>query len=650
MALPLKKEATALYLDRFYYMQKNIIIWLLAALLPAWVSAQGLLDKPISITVQKQRLDEVLEIIGNKAGLTFSYNSNAVKRDSLVSLNVTNKKVKDVLDIIWKTGYEYKQSGNYIIIRKIPVLPDNKPPPEKYYTITGYIIDNETGQKISNASIYEKQQLAATLSGQDGFFKLRLKAKYNQAAITVSKELYLDTTINIYGKQSQQVSIIIRNEVVIKPPILADTNEPPLWENSEPAHPDTLPKPVAIATDTPKVEKKWLGAMLLSSQQKIQSLNLRKFFTEKPFQISLTPGISTHGKMSGQVINHVSINTLGGYTGGLNGVELGGMFNISKKNVQYFQAAGLFNQVGGYVRGVQAAGISNSVLDSVNGVQSAGISNFVKGRFRGLQASGISNIVMGDVNGVQLAGISSIAKGWLYGFQASAVYNHAGSMKGAQVSGTVNYSAANTNGLQLAAVGNVSGNVSGVQFSSIFNYASHLKGLQIGLINIADSSDGYSLGLFNIVKHGYHKLDINTNETMPLNVSFKGGNKKLYSILALGTSANQNKQLYAFGLGIGSELKTWRRLDFNVDIIPQYLYTGSWDNTNILTAARPYFQYRPAKWIGLYAGPAFNVYYSNQTAAVTNYQFNVPQNSLYKFNISSKVNAWVGWQFGINLF
>ena len=35
----------------------------------------------------------------------------------------------------------------------------------------------------------------------------------------------------------------------------------------------------------------------------------------------------------------------GGYTAGVNGLEIGGLFNLNKKDVRYVQAAGLFNIV-----------------------------------------------------------------------------------------------------------------------------------------------------------------------------------------------------------------------------------------------------------------------------------------------------------------
>src|SRR6188768_1845584 len=82
--------------------------------------AQGLLNKTISIDVRQQRLDNVLEIISNKGNFYFSYSSNIVRKDSLVSLSA-NKTVGQILDQLFPDHYEFRESGNYIIIRKQPI-------------------------------------------------------------------------------------------------------------------------------------------------------------------------------------------------------------------------------------------------------------------------------------------------------------------------------------------------------------------------------------------------------------------------------------------------------------------------------------------------------------------------------------------------
>src|SRR5690348_4340682 len=82
--------------------------------------AQSILNKNLTVVVNSQRLDDVLEIISNKGNFYFSYNSSIIKKDSLVSVSATNKSVKDILGQLFPSGYEYRESGNYLIIRRGP--------------------------------------------------------------------------------------------------------------------------------------------------------------------------------------------------------------------------------------------------------------------------------------------------------------------------------------------------------------------------------------------------------------------------------------------------------------------------------------------------------------------------------------------------
>src|SRR4029079_11421067 len=135
-----------------------LIIIMATAMLQS--SAQNLLNKNVSLDVNRQRLDQVLEILSNKGNFYFSYNSNIIKKDSLVSFNASNKTVGQILDELLPDHYEFRESGNYIIIRKAPIkltLVTNKAVTEdKFYTVSGYVMDDETGRWIQNASIYEK--------------------------------------------------------------------------------------------------------------------------------------------------------------------------------------------------------------------------------------------------------------------------------------------------------------------------------------------------------------------------------------------------------------------------------------------------------------------------------------------------------------
>ena len=586
---------------------------------------QGLLSKNISLDVNRQRLDNVLEILSNKGDFYFSYNSKIVKKDSLVSLSVRNKTVRETLGLLFNNGYEFVESGNYVIIRKAPIrmtMVTNKATvEEKIYSVSGYVFDEQSGFAVNEASVYEKRQLASALTNDAGYFKLKLKSsKTSTATLFISKEFYEDTSIVIEPRHNQEITITMtpvekeEDKVTVAP-------EDYLLPDSIKAVADTVSNS-ALQVDSGNVEKTGMGRFLLSTKQKVQSLNLKDFFTQRPFQVSLTPGLGSHGKMSGQVVNNFSLNVLGGYTAGTNGIEIGGLFNIDKKEVKYFQAAGIFNVDGGKMKGFQVAGINNTVLDTSYGFQAAGINNLVKGKFAGFQVGGIYNHVADSVKGVQVAGVANFARRKL-------------------------------SGVQIAGVGNFSNKeTGGVQIAGVFNYSKKLRGVQIGLINVADTSAGYSIGLINIIIKGYHKLSFSTNEIVNVNAAFKTGNSKLYSILQAGVNAGSSNRVYSFGYGLGSEinLNKMKTLSLNPELTSEYLYLGSWDYTNILNRIHLNFNVKLGKYVSLFAGPVFSVYISDQKAGLTDYRFPIPPSGYNIISFGNNVTGWFGWNAGINFF
>jgi hypothetical protein len=609
------------------YYSKAVAITTALILLGSALRAQSPLNKIISVDINRQRLDQALEIISNSGNFYFSYNSNILKKDSLVSLAMRNASVKNVLTQLFGNQFEFRESGNYIILRRAPIrlklVTSSAMSDDKYYTISGYVIDDQTGLRIGDASVYEKDRLSVTNTNANGFFKIKLKSKYQKASITVSKEYYEDTTVSIEPRLNQTLTItlvpldITESTTIIGP---QGYEAPESIDLQIPLNDSTRRIYRYIKQDSFFVEKTALGKWFVSSKQRIQSINLRKFFVARPYQASLVPGLSTNGKLNSQVINNFSLNIFGGYSGGTNGFELGGLFNIDKKDAQYTQIGGVANVVGGNVRGAQAAGITNTVLDSLSGFQVAGVSNFVAEKFSGMQVAG--------------------------------VYNHVGTtLDGMQVAGVVNFTNHKTHGVQVAGVANISSReVSGVQIAGVFNYTRRLRGTQIGLINVSDTSSGYSIGLINIVFRGYHKLSLYTNELVDLNAAVKSGNSKLYSIFLGGYNSVPDQKVWTFGYGLGSELVSKKHFAVNMDVTSQHLYLGSWDFYNLQNKANLQLSYKFGRYFSIFAGPAYTVYVSNQDVHFAGYKEHVPPSGYKTHKFGDRVTGWLGWSAGVNIF
>ena len=363
------------------YLFRNYLSFIILLVMSLVVSAQSPAQPQVTLQVKSTKVHLVLQEIEKQVGLYFSYDGRLMNRDSLVTLNVANQPLNKALQMLFGSRFEYQQQGRYLVIT--PAMPrlalsnTDVTTDGGSVSVSGLVTDERSGERLMNASVYEKEQLAATLTDEHGYFKLKLRpGPSGSIAVTAGKRLYHDTTVHFL----QSVMVNARAGVAA---YLADKSR------------------------GNRVERTGLGAAFISTRQMIQSLNIPDFFANRPFQVSITPGLSTHGMFSPQVVNKVSLNLIGGYTAGVNGIEAGGLFNINKRDSKYLQLAGIFNLVGGNMTGLQIAGAHNFVLDTLKGVQLALFANRAEGSVSGLQLSAFNNDTR-YLKGVQIGLINRV--------------------------------------------------------------------------------------------------------------------------------------------------------------------------------------------------------------------------------------------------
>ncbi len=539
------------------------ILWIAGSF--SLVHAQKLLHKSVSVSVSQQPVAQVLHSIEKQGKFYFSYNSDVIPGDSLVTFSAYNQPLHLVLDGLLSGRYLYKETGEYIILQRAPV--------EKYFLVTGHLEDQETGKPVDYASVYSKSLLVSTLSNEDGSFRLKMKDPVFPMRVSVSKIGYADTTILINTGKERRWDITLVPRAV-------DLDEVVVYNSG--------------------ADRTWLARLFVSSQLRRQSRNIGKFFVALPYQLSLTPGLGTHGRMSGQVTNKVSLNLIGGYTAGVNGVELAGVFNISRSRVRVVQMAGVFNIVSGAVKGVQMAGVHNKVMESVTGLQAAGAFNKVSNGMRGVQMAGAINQVQGSVSGLQMSGLANVGKE----------------------------------------------KVSGLQLGPI-NYAKNLQGVQIGVVNIADSSSGYSFGLINITKKGKGSVSLLANELVPANIVWKTGSRHIYSLLSVGTGMSSSAKAVVYGFGFGKDFRVGKILTLSPELVSHTVYTGHRDKMIGIYRLQSLLDVRLAKNISISGGPAIAISPDKNLESARGFK-DFPPTTYVNFDIGSKTAGWLGWQAGIS--
>lgn len=604
-------QLTIVYMRIFYS-----ILFLLAGTFCAGQTKEKqlpLLERPVTLIVENEKAPLVLNRIGQAAGFSFSYNSSIVDPELVVNLNVQNLTVRQVLNEIFNGSLNYKAKGNYVILTRAA------PPPIKNDVVTivvsGYVEDAITGNKVSQVSIYHKPSITSTITDEYGYFRIKIEKGTDSLSLSVSKKDYLDTTIQITESANQYYIIALKS-------IARDTTKIAVSE---------------IPNDSVSLSLKEELSHPYYSEPNVQNISDTLYSLA---QVSLLPFIGTNGRLSGNVINDYSINFLGGYSLGTRQIELGFFFNLDRGDVRWLQIAGFGNMVGGNVYGIQTAGFFNLNGGEITAVQVAGFANTNLSNGHGVQIAGFANTNLGSMNGVQVAGFSN------YNNQASY---------GVQVAGFGNLQRGNYRGSQFAGFTNIATDkISGSQISGFFNYAGRVRGTQIGLINYADSVGGVPIGLFSIVNKGYHKVEVSADEVFPVNLAFRTGVRKFYTILTAGFKPEKSLEandtsVWTFGYGVGTsrKLTRWWYLDF--DLTSQHVNKGSFTNAlSLHNKAYLGFDFQLAKKFSLSTGVTFNAYLTRSTFTDYPKLFSYYTPTDYSLKIkNNNIAMWFGAKVGL---
>jgi hypothetical protein len=593
------------------------------------------LERKVSVSFQGMQIESALSRLSQAGGFTFSYSPSILNSNQLVSREYTEKSVREILNGFFGESILVKGKGNYIILNKAPT-PTKKEMVNNTITISGYITNGNTGEKISEVSVYNKKSLTAAITDQFGFFKITLDNPDQEAELYFSKRSFLDTLI-VLGSDVPFINMVMFPET----PLIAKVE--PMKDTVEVITGPIAVRPPVVRPESTSSNKRTFREFL---QEEIFSKNIFskkrgdvnvkniKDPIYKDFQVSFVPFVGTNHKLSGNVINGYSLNILGGYSMGTTKAEFGGLFNIDRGDVSYAQFAGLFNTVGG----------------RTNGGQFAGLGNLTRKKVEGGQFAGLFNANLDSVNAGQFAGLFNV---------------NGRASEGAQIAGLFNVQPSYYKGAQIAGLFNVATHqMYGTQVAGLVNYAHNIHGGQIGLINYADSIRGIPLGLMSIVSKGYHKIEFSADEIFYINAAFRTGVRQFYNILQAGMkpesfdgstnpgSLNPDQEnIWAFGYGVGTAPKLTKWLYLNVDLTSSQVNRGSFTNSvSLLNKLYLGFDFQIAKKFSITAGATLNGYlsdptYSDNPTLFTDFTPTIIKS--HSFTNGNELKMWWGGKVGI---
>lgn len=602
-----------------------VLILLFAGFFPAVFAQNRLLTRKVSLEIPSCSIELALREIGKAGAFRFSYDADLfASRKKPVELKADNTPVGSLLTELLGKDVVPKEIGNHVILVRNRTEAREKQPFSDI-VVSGLIVNADGRQPLKEVTVYEVQNRRSAVSSGDGGYTLRIPTGKKIRGVAFCKAGFADTVIFIRQASEVRLSVILR-------PLESG------WSYM------IRPGAVSITATDSMAFVGWL----VPHETMVNARNL-EVITARTFQASIIPYIGSNWKVTGSVTNRFSLNILAGYTGGLKGIEIGGLGNVTRKNISGLQIGGLGNIVGGTGSGVQIGGLFNFDLGKFKGVQVGGLLNYTPDTLSGVQIAGLTNVVTGRVTGVQIAGLAGIVTRSSDAWQVSGLLNLTlRDARQAQIAGLMNYGR-NLDGFQLAGLLNIVRNHNdGVQIAGLLNYATVVHGVQIGLINVSNTVErGIPIGLFSYVQQGYHLFELSGNEIFYGNVAFKSGTRSFYNFVQLGIGSDYKLQ-GSYGIGTIFTLK--KKWSMNIDASAGFVYHPT-DTIyhGLLLKFNPEVEYRFAKHFALFLGPAYNCFvFSKGQPSATSRGL-----STYDFYFTSTENAsvqmWLGGVLGIRI-
>lgn len=394
-----------------------------------------------------------------------------------------------------------------------------------------------------------------------------------------------------------------------------------------------------------------LAIIILSTQPIHAQPKTEEGYQPVIMQMTLFHPLGTNGK-NVNVQNYTSINLIYGKAASLKGFEVSGFAGKLTDYGVGAQVAGFANVVENYFEGAQIAGFGNVVGGNMEGAQISGFGNISGSSVNGGQIAGFGNITGASVSGIQIAGFGNITGGSTEGFQLAGFGNiTGGSTNGVQIAGFGNIAGGIADGVQIAGFSNISESFTGFQLAPV-NMIGSGKGLQVGIVNFADTLDGVPFGVVSWVKNGYRKIDVYGNESFYLNAAFKTGVRNFYNIIGIGYRPG-NFSRYGLTWGFGSEISLGKGAFMNIEATATQVGEDEvWTNKlNLLNQLKFNFGAILTPGLGIYGGPSLNVMVSEYQNPAGNIGSGiVPSWTFYdKTSGNTNVAIWPGISVGLRI-
>lgn len=207
--IPFEKEKAALFIPK-----KTLFITALCmatlAIAPRSAFAALPQNQKITLVVQNVTLKEAIETIKKQSDYSFFIDTEDVDVHKIVSVNLVDKPVREILNILLDGQHvKYEVKGKHIIITS-ENMAEQITAPQQGKTVSGIITD-ETGEPVIGVNVAVKGTAQGTITDIDGHYSLEVSP---DAILLISYIGYQTQEISVKGKATLNVNLKVDSELL----------------------------------------------------------------------------------------------------------------------------------------------------------------------------------------------------------------------------------------------------------------------------------------------------------------------------------------------------------------------------------------------------------------------------------------------------
>ncbi|MBL7966098.1 MAG: carboxypeptidase-like regulatory domain-containing protein [Prolixibacteraceae bacterium] len=177
----------------------------------------SVLERKITIEVKNEPISNILDLISSISHVFFSYDASLIDATKKADISVSDRTIKQVLDLLFENKFEYKVLDEQIILTKAEIPEEKKKEVEiieekpRFITFKGRVVDREEKEVLPYTSISVFQKNIGTISNTDGDFELKIPESMSTDTIVFSCLGYRQYRIPISQITPESITIYLQS-------------------------------------------------------------------------------------------------------------------------------------------------------------------------------------------------------------------------------------------------------------------------------------------------------------------------------------------------------------------------------------------------------------------------------------------------------